>query len=159
MITAMVALLGGSAFAQNSATASANATATIVTPIAMSKTADMAFAEVAAGSTAGTIILSTAGSRTATGGAKVGGGTSSAASFTVTGQAGYTYNITLPASAATLSSGANTMTVDNWVSNPTPSGTLTGGTSTLLVGGTLNVGASQAAGAYTGTFSVTVAYP
>lgn len=160
MVFALVVALGGSAYSQNSATATANATATIVTPIAMTKTADMAFAEVAAGSTAGTIVLATDGSRTATGGTKVGGGTGVAASFTVTGQSGYTYNITLPGSASTLSDGAShTMTVNTWTSNPTPSGTLTGGTSTLKVGGTLNVGASQVAGTYTGTFSVTVAYP
>ena len=40
---------------------------------------------------------------------------------------------------------------------PAPVATLT--SHTLLVGGTLNVGASQALGAYTGTFTVNVAYP
>ncbi len=52
------------------------------------------------------------------------------------------------------------MTVDTWTSSPTPTGTLTGGTETLTVGATLNVGASQAAGTYiSGTpFDVTVNY-
>jgi len=57
------------------------------------------------------------------------------------------------------------MTVNTWSSNPSGTGTLTGGTSTLLVGATLNVGASQPAGVYntanaggSGEFTVTVNY-
>jgi hypothetical protein len=52
------------------------------------------------------------------------------------------------------------MTVDTWTSNPSGTGTLTSGTSTLNVGGTLNVGASQVAGVYTASdaFTVTVDY-
>ena len=43
-------------------------------------------------------------------------------------------------------------------SNPSGTGTLTGGTENLLVGATLQVTAGQATGAYTGTFDVTVGY-
>jgi hypothetical protein len=52
------------------------------------------------------------------------------------------------------------MTVNTFTSTPTPTGTLTGGTETLRVGATLNVGASQPAGTYvSGTpFTVTVNY-
>jgi len=38
------------------------------------------------------------------------------------------------------------------------SGTLTGGTDTFNVGGTLAVGANQTAGSYSGTYSVAVNY-
>ncbi|MCE5320546.1 MAG: DUF4402 domain-containing protein, partial [Bacteroidales bacterium] len=93
-----IAIIGFSAtsFAQVSATATA--TSTIVTPIAISKTVDMNFGNVAVSSSAGTVVLATAGTRTATGGVTLPAtsGTIAAAEFTVTGQAGYTYSITLP---------------------------------------------------------------
>ncbi|MCF8373310.1 MAG: DUF4402 domain-containing protein, partial [Bacteroidales bacterium] len=80
--------------------------------------------------------------------------------FTVTGLADATYSITLPAGATTISYSGNDMTVDNWTSTPTPTGTLTGGTQTLNVGATLNVPASSPAGLYTSAvpFEVTVNY-
>lgn len=141
--------------------ATATATATIVTPIAIVNASNMNFGNVAVSTAAGTVVLAPAGTRTATGGVTLPavGGTVSAATFTVTGTSGATYSISLPATA-TISFGAIDMTVDNFTSNPTPTGTLTGGTETLQVGATLNVGASQAAGVYTsGTpFTVTVNY-
>lgn len=148
-------------FAQVSATATA--TATIVSPIAISKTVDMNFGNVAASAALGTVILTPAGARSITGGVTLPAtaGTVTAASFTVTGTPGYTYAITLPAVALTITSGGPSMTVDTWTSNPTPTGTLVAGTSTLTVGATLHVGANQAAGVYgvpAETFTVTVNY-
>jgi hypothetical protein len=133
-----------------------------VSPIAITKTIDMNFGNVAVSTAAGTVVLAPAGTRTVTGGCTLPAttGTVAAASFTVTGQADFTYSITLPTTATTITSGANNMTVDTFTSNPTPTGTLTGGTSTLTVGATLNVAGSQAAGTYvSGTpFTVTVNY-
>ena len=151
-------------FAQSSATSSA--AATILTPIAISNTVDMDFGNLASSATSGTCVLATDNSRTTTGGVTImAGGTPLAASFTVTGVAAATYVITLPAGATTVSNGVQTMTIDTWVSNPSGTGTLTGGTSTLLVGATLNVAVSQAAGVYntsnaggSGEFTVTVNY-
>jgi hypothetical protein len=163
-IIALVLFLTGisvSTFAQVSATASASAT--IVTPIAISKTVDMNFGNVAVSTTAGTVIMTPAGIRTLTGGVTLPAttGTVTAASFNVTGAANYTYAITLPGSALTITSGANTMTVSTFTSNPATTGTLSGtGSQTLNVGATLNVTASQAAGTYTSAspFTVTVNY-
>lgn len=154
-----VTLASYASAAQNTASTSANATARIVTPISISKTTDLNFGDVVASGSVGTVVVSTAGARSSTGGASLGNGTSvSAAAFTVGGQANATYSITLPASA-TVTSGANSMTVDTFTSNPSGTGNLgAGGSQTLNVGGTLNVGASQATGSYTGTFSVTVTY-
>jgi len=67
----------------------------------------------------------------------------------------------------TLNSGGNHMTVSNFLPysvNNNGSSTLgliplLGGTDSLKVGGTLNVGNNQAPGNYSGTFSVTVTYP
>jgi|WetSurSiteA1Bulk_404760.scaffolds.fasta_scaffold55181_1 hypothetical protein len=148
-------------FAQVSATATA--TATIVSPIAIAKTVDMNFGNVAASAALGTVVLAPGGGRSITGGVTLPAttGTVTAASFTVTGTPGYTYAITLPAVALTITSGGPSMTVDTWTSNPSPTGTLTAGTSTLTVGATLHVGANQAAGVYgvpAETFTVTVNY-
>ena len=150
-----------STFAQTSATATA--TATIITPISIAKTVDMNFGNVAVNASLGTVVLTPAGVRSVTGGCTLPAvaGTVAAASFTVSGLATSTYAITLPAAATTISFGANNMTVDTWTSTPTPAGTLgAGGTQTLTVGATLHVAASQAPGTYVSAvpFTVTVNY-
>ncbi|QHS58121.1 DUF4402 domain-containing protein [Chitinophaga agri] len=144
-------------------TASATVTATIVTPISITKDVDMNFGNVAVQSTtAGTVVLTPAGTRTRTGGVTLPttAGTVTAASFTVAGTTGYTYTITLPTTPLTITSGANTMTVTAFTSDPSGTGTLTGGSQVLNVGATLNVSAGQPAGVYvSGTpFDVTVNY-
>jgi hypothetical protein len=158
--SALILAFSAGTFAQVSDVATA--TATIVAPITITKTVDMNFGNVASSAALGTVVLTPAGGRSATGGVTLPAtaGTVSAASFTVGGQTGFTYAITLPAAATTITSGANTMTVNTWTSNPSGTGTLTGGTSTLTVGATLNVGANQPAGTYvSGTpFTVTVNY-
>lgn len=156
-------------FSQSSATASA--AATILTPIAISKTVDMNFGNLASSGTAGTCILATTSVQTATGGVTImTGGTPTAASFTVTGASGATYTIELPDEATTVSNGTDLMTIDTWNSNPGGpgpggTGTLTGGTSTLLIGATLHVLANQPGGVYntsnaggSGEFTVRVNY-
>lgn len=145
-----------STFAQNSATATA--TAVIVTPISIVRVADMSFGNIIADADGGTVLLVPVGTRTLTGLSSPSvPGTIAAASFTVTGLNGATYSITLPASHI-ISSGGNDMTVDTFTNNA--SGTLTSGTETFGVGATLHVGAAQTAGTYTNAsgFTVTVNY-
>jgi hypothetical protein len=161
--TALVLIVfSSSSFAQSSATAIA--TATIVTPISITKTVDMNFGNVAVQTaTGGTVELSPASVRTPSGGVTLPTtalGTVTAASFTVDGQGAYTFAITLPSSALTLTSGSNTMTADTFTSTPDAVGTLVAGTKTVTVGATLNVGAAQAAGVYVSEtpFTVTVNY-
>lgn len=160
MVAALGLLAAGPALAQSSsATATANATAEIVAAIAISKTTDMNFGKVVTGATSGTVVLSTAGARSATGGTQLGNaGSTAAGAFSVTGESGATYGITLPSSTTITSGVINNMTVNTFTSNPSGTGTLTGGSQSLAVGATLNVGASQVSGTYTGTFNVTVAY-
>ena len=157
----IVIIANSSLFAQASATASSSVS--IVTPISIAKTLDMNFGNIAASGTAGTVILAPAGTRAKTGGVTLPAmvGTVSAATFTISGQASYTYSITLPGSAITLASGGNNMSASTFTSTPTPTGTLSaGGTQTLTVGATLSVGANQVAGTYTTAtpFTVTVNY-
>jgi len=140
------------------ASANSNADAEIVAPIGISNTTGMNFGRVAPTAVAGTVVLDTASSRTPTNVDLLTGGTVSAATFAVTGDASETYSITLPASA-TITSGANNMTVDSFTHDAGGSPALDGtGNDSFNVGATLNVGANQAAGSYTGTFAVTVDY-
>lgn len=163
IIAAVVMLaLSVNAFAQ--ATAGASATATIVAPIAISNLQDLNFGNVAVIG-AGTVILAPNASRTATGGVTLPStaGTVAQASFEVLGEGNYTYSISLPSSVTiTRVSGSETMTVDNFTSNPTVAagGQLSAGAQILNVGATLNVGAAQVSGVYTGStgFDVTVNY-
>ena len=168
-LTALAIIVGvgiiaaGSANAQQaSVTTAANANAAVIADITLTKTADMNFGDVIAGATLGTVVLTAAASpaRSVTGGTELGNSTSvSSATFTVGGEGSSTYSITLPSSDVTITSGENNMTVNTFTSSPSSTGTLSGGTQTLYVGATLNVGASQASGSdYTGSFNVTVAY-
>src|SRR5260221_6708957 len=81
-------LSGIAAAQQSSATTSANANATIIAAIAITKVADMEFGAVVSGGTSGTVVLTASASptRTATGGTTLGNSTSVAsAAFTVSG--------------------------------------------------------------------------
>ena len=158
---AVVLAFSNSSFAQASATASA--AATIITPISIAKNVDMNFGNIAvSASVSGTVVLAPAGTRT-TGGS--GGvtlpsttGTVAAADFTVSGQASYTYAITLPSTTVTLSDGAgHTMGVTAFTSFPSSTGTLSGsGSQDLTVGATLSVASAQTPGTYTNSTGVPV---
>jgi len=150
--------------AQASANADADAYATIVTPISIAQVADLHFGNVAIHATnAGTVELSPLGVRTPTGGVTLPNvtGTVNAASFTVTGQADYTYAITLPGGDHIIENPANDqMIVKTFTSDPDGTGLLTAGTQTLNVGATLQVTGGQPTGTYTSVapFTVTVNY-
>jgi hypothetical protein len=150
-----------SAYGQATATASA----TIVSPITILRVTDMDFGNVVTSAATGTVVLDPAGTRSTTGGASIlvaQPGTVTAATFTVGGTAGFTYDISLPGSVTIDDPGLGApMTVDTFTSDPTPTGTIgAGGTETLSVGATLNVGANQVGGVYTSAapFTVTVNY-
>jgi hypothetical protein len=125
----------------------------------------MNFGNVAINSTTpGTVVLAPAGTRTSTGGVTLPAtaGTVAAAEFNVTGADNYTFSITLPLPSTSheIKSGSNTMSVTDFTSTPTPTGTLSAGSATVKVGATLHVSAGQAVGTYTSVtpFEVTVNY-
>jgi hypothetical protein len=161
-----LALCGASGAIAAPTSTSAQSSGTVITPIAIAKSADLAFGKFAAG-TGGTVTVSTSGARTSTGVTVIASSTTTAAKFDVTGDKGATYAITIPASA-TLTSGADTMTFA-LVSDLTGVGAITGtatsgaldgttGKQSIYVGGVLTVAANQAAGSYAGTLSVGVEY-
>ncbi len=126
-------------------------------PISISTSGDMDFGTMLTTGTAGTVTVTPAGARSSVD-VDLFGGFPAAAAFDVTGRSNQNYSITLP-SSATLTSGGNTMTIDTFTddagANPSLPG---GGSDTFNVGATLHVGATQASGTYSGTFSVTVNY-
>ncbi len=160
-LTSTVAMAQG----QNTATASATpAGATIAAAITIVHTAHLHFGQIVAGTGAGTVVQTAASSPTRTASGCTLGNTTgmSPATFTVGGEPNATYAITLPGDGdVTLDDGGagDVMAITAWSSSPVTTGTLSGaGAQTLYVGGTLNVGAAQVAGSYTGTFDVIVTY-
>jgi hypothetical protein len=152
------------AVAQSTAEATAPTSATVITPITISKTVDMNFGNLVATTAGGAIVLPTTGARTGPAAILLGtqNGTVSAASFTVTGETDFTYAITLPAAfnVSNTDTTPATMEVGTFVSSPDATGTLAAGTETLLVGATITLLADQAAGDYTNATGmiVTVLY-
>lgn len=157
-LSLLVVLAAVAAHAQSSATASASALAKVIQPIAIAKTSDLNFGTIISGPS-GLVTVSPAGVETSVGATTLNPNPNvSAAQFVVTGQPSTAYSISLPTSI-TITNGAQSMTVDNFTSNPTPGGLLSaGGSQALSVGARLNVATNQAVGNYAGTFSVTVAY-
>jgi hypothetical protein len=149
--------------AQTNASATAATSAYIVTPIAIAKTIDLNFGNIVPTSAAGTVVVATDGTRSFTGGAYAfanSTGNPTAASFTVTGESGATYSVTVNNPSFNVTNGSNNMLIDDITTSPSPTGVLTGGTQTLTVGATLNVTANQAPGLYTNAnaLQITVAY-
>jgi hypothetical protein len=164
--TAVAAALAaaGSACAQSSANVSTTGSATIFQPIAISKTADLAFGTIVrplAGSGAVTINAAT-GARTVDPGVGQLGSGFHQATYSVTGEGGQAFNIGIPTGfIMTRTGGSETLTVN--LASSVTSGTLSSslgsqGTQTFGVGGTLTVSNTTASGAYQGTFTVTVNY-
>ena len=159
-------------FAQNTQTMPGDASANIVVGISLNKTRDLNFGDIVPNA-AGTVTVSPAGLRSATGGALPLANPSNAptsASFDTVriGAGNPKYWIRLPADGTiTLTNGTGgTMAVNNFVASvscanttgiaPGNSGGCPGAPSSFQVGATLSVGAAQAFGLYSGTFNVTV---
>jgi hypothetical protein len=138
-------------------TKSASATATVMIPLVITKTADLRFGSFAPTATAGSVTIATGGARTGSNVTLSSMGAGGAAAFSLAGDTTATYAITLP-STATLTGAGAPMTISAFTSNPSGTGTLVAGAGTVSIGGTLAVAASQAAGSYTGSFSVTMNY-
>lgn len=163
-VLALAVAGAGGAIAANNTTASA--TGTVVTPLNITKAADLAFGSFAV-SAAGSVTVTPAGVRSVGGGVTaIASTTSSAAKFDVTGTADMNYTLTLDAPATLSAGGGNTMaftavsdtSASAITSGTVAGGTLTGGGQSIYVGGVLTVAANQAPGAYTGTITATVGY-
>lgn len=151
------------AFAQSSATASANGSTTLIRPITITKTADLAFGRIVKPSTGtGTVaVANSADTVTAGSGAVALTSTTSRAKFTIDGEGGQAISVSVPASF-NLSNGTDTIAVTlnpDLGATTNLSGSLAAaGSASLNVGGSFNVPNGISTGVYSGSFSVTVAY-
>lgn len=160
-------LLGsGSAFAQaaNTSSATAAGSVTIVRPLTITNTSGLAFGRIVKPRTGdGTVSIANNSNTVVAGSGAVAlsGITTSRAVFTVDGEGGQAIGISMP-SSMTLSGNGDTIEVTlapDFGSTETLSGALAGsGSKTLNVGGGFDLPSAQASGAYTGSFTVTVAY-
>jgi hypothetical protein len=125
----------------------------------------ISFGAFAAGS-GGTISVSAAGVRSATGGvtlftlARLGSPAAGAFAVQAASNANKDFAVALPVSATLSRTGGGTMTVNNFVSVGPGTNVLTGNprTGSFTLGARLVVGANQLPGVYTGTFNLTVTY-
>jgi hypothetical protein len=160
------ATAGGQAFA---VTGQATTSADVAAPIKITLTTGTAldFGAFLPAATAGTLTVYTDGTRdpAPTGGVALVTSPTDAAEFLVEGAPDAGFSITVAASTLTGPGTAMTL-APKWDvttgaavgTNPASSTLSSTGAKTIYVGGTLSVGASQVAGAYSGTVDVTVEY-
>ena len=161
MLFLAIALIAGITTNVVAQTATATAGAKIVVASTVATNTNLHFGTMSVPSAATTVTVTPLNVRTAAAGIILlpGSPVSSAASYTVTGPSGGTYQITLPTSA-TISNGtpAEDMTVNTFTCSEADlaNAALTATTGAFSVGATLNLVISQAPGVYTGNFVVTV---
>jgi hypothetical protein len=156
-LTSAVLATGGA----QAATQAGSAKVITLKPLSIVKLRDLDFGRLAAGTTAGTVVIDpTTDARSTTGGVLAAGGTPLAAQF-------YTYatgNQTLQVTRGALpvlnrAGGGATMNVTQLTLNgPVLRVIGAAGLLDLRVGGTLAVAATQLDGNYSGTFDITVTY-
>lgn len=126
-------------------------------PTSVINTQDLNFGKFAGGSGySGTVTVDTSGARSSSGSVIRLGTVFSPARFTITGDAGTPYTLTLP-EGFTLSSGADQMNVSAVTFSIPISGVIpAGGSLPLVMGGTLTVNSTQHNGTYSGTLIISV---
>jgi len=139
----------------------ANVSATISGGISGNASTGLSFGDVSPGISPGSVTVNLSGFRTSIGGVTLGmSRPASPAIFQVTGTPSRTYSIISPVAVYLTDGAGNYMLVNNFTSSPSGSGGLldAGGSQTLTVGGTLNVGANQPGGSYFGVLAMTIVY-
>ena len=152
--------------AAESASQSVSTSAQIMQPIALGKASDLAFGSIAKPSVGGNTITvdEASGARSLSGGgdAALAASTVSRAAYSVSGEGGQAFSISVPGSFNMVRTGGSESLQVVLVSTAT-SGTLSGsigaaGTASFGVGGRITVSKSTPSGAYSGSFEVSVAY-
>lgn len=146
--------------------ATAQATATVIEPIAIGTDTGLAFGTFARGGTTGSVTVSTAGTVSGAGGVSRVSGPATAATFTISGAPGATFQLSSTVVALTDGQG-HTMPLEligdfDGAGKTAPgmpsAGTLAGASRTLHLGGRLGVAAGQPAGSYSGEIGIAVSY-
>lgn len=143
------------------ASATATASATVIKPLAVSTTTALQFGAFST-LTGGTLTVDGSGTLSTSGDVAPSSSQSVApARFTLAGEAGATYAVTLPGSAELSheSAEATTLTIGAFTSHSSsPLALDSSGEAELAVGATLTIPASAALGTYTGSFEILVEY-
>lgn len=155
--------------AQHMYTQQADVDAVIVTPLSFQEVESLHFGSILASNAAGTVTIAPNGTRTRTGGITLAGGTPHPANFAGMGSPNQRVDISLGANAIWIYGTGVRMRVRNFIIGSTPTAVLTttprrfriasvNGIFNFPVGATLDVGASQLPGIYTGTWNITLNY-
>ena len=153
--------------AQNSAQGEAEAI--VLRPLSFFKVNDLDFGSIIASGTSGTVRLAPDGSRTRTGGVTLAGNGGEPARFAGLGTPNRQVNISLGSNSIWITGPGNRMRVRDFEIGSTPTAILSTtptrfsiasalGNYNFPVGGTLEVGANQTPGDYSGTFTITLNY-
>ena len=159
LLTVAVAVLalGSSAAQAAEESATGNIKAKIVAPVSISEQEALDFGTmIAPTDTSKKVTIATNGTRSGDSSILVGNG-GKAGLFNVTGADRQSMTISVTDST-TLTGAGDPMTVNNFVTEPASTLTLTGTSGQIKVGADLTVGQGQAEGDYTGTYEVTVSY-
>jgi Domain of unknown function (DUF4402) len=134
--------------------------AAVLNPLSVVNTADLDFGTLVHGTGAGTATVNpTTGTLSTTGGVVSAGGTPATANFLATGVVNRLFAIVVGSNPVLTNGTGATMTVNPMmIDGPTLRLFGAGGTSTIRVGGVLNLAANQADGDYSGTFDLTIIY-
>lgn len=143
------------------ATESVDITATIVPSVSLTVSQPLSFGSIVIGSGAGSLTLDPVGAVSSTGNV-TSTGVQSPAMVTITAEPGMQL-LTSTDSSVTLYSGSDTMIVNNFQISDGTVGvpkimTLNFPSEDVTIGATLQIGANQPPGDYTGTFTYTVDY-
>ena len=164
LLALAVVILGFTAVSFGQVSATATASATIITPISITNvpTDVLDFGTIAKGASDGTVTIApvSAGTRSFSNVTLSAINIGRAAKFTVTGDGSSHFTVTVPKDGdVTIASGVNKMNVKQFLSTPSgATGVLSSGTAEVWVGATLEVLATTVPGTYSGPFTVTVNY-
>lgn len=163
-------LIGGAFSAPAFAATSPNTgEAAIVRPLSFVISNNLDFGMVIPSATAGTVTLDPFGARTKTGGVTLVGNTHQAATFAGQGTFNQRVDVSIGSNSFNLTGPGAPMRVHDLVIGSTPTAVLTttpqrfriaaaNGIFNFPVGATLDVGANQAPGHYSGTYTITLQY-
>jgi hypothetical protein len=155
---AALAAITLSAGAANAASVDAGAGAKIIAPLQIAKKTDLYFGTIAPSlDTADQVVIGFDGSRKCGPALTCLTADHTAATFAVSGEMDAVYTVSLPGAIKIVNGNGDAMVVSNFAGSK-DQGTLFGGNDSFTVGGTLDVAAMQAAGKYTGSFTVAVEY-
>ena len=162
VFAAFATLLVPAAACAASVKKSAPTEAAILSPLSVIKRADLDFGTLVVTGAGTAVIDPVSGTESVTGPILPAGSSAHPAKFTATGSKNAVALIRLPKNPINVTrvGGTETMTVTNWTQDGATNRRIPiTDTFDFSVGATLNVGASQAEGTYTGTFNITVQYP